>query len=1111
MKNREFKLTNIAVENKTTVYIFLILLIIFGIMQYNATPKEEFPEIVFPYFVIATLHPGTSPLEMENLVTRPIEKHLKGIDGVKEIGSKSIQDFSSIFIEFEIDADETQAYLDVKQAVDDARTELPSDLFQEPEIRQIEFSERPILYINLSGDLGLIKLKLLAEDLQEEIEGLEEILRADIVGALDREIQVNVDLYKMQAAGFTFGTLQNAIAAENLTISGGQIDKDSTKRNLRIVGEFEKVEEIANILLAEGVYVKDIAEVRDSHADRESYSRLNSQDVVTLNVIKRGGKNLIYAVDKINVILEEFKRTAPQNLIVSLSGDSSEKTKNGVSDLMNTIILGFIVVVFVLMFFMGETNALFVGVAIPLSMVIAFIFVPLVGFTLNRVVLMSFLLVLGIVVDNAIVVVENIYRHFTTTENLPILPATKKAVGEVALPVFTGTLTTIAPFFPLIFTPGLAGKFMSYLPITIIIALTASMFVAYVMNPVFAISFMKYRNLAEESPKPKKLGKKNIVITFGAVGAAVLFYATGAMFLGNLLAFCVIIYYLAKYVLRFLVQQFQCCALPVMMDLYRKTLAFFLKGRRPYAVIFSIVLLLIMSIMMLRVKTPRIVFMPRGEPNSLDIFISMPEGTHINVTNQVARRVEEKVYELIGRDNPDVESVVTNVAANAGSERFQRFTEDKLAKVTINFVEYKLREGSKSTQDIMNDLRTELKGIPGAEIRIDRETMGPPAGMPINIEISGDDIEELIAISESLETFIKSQKIKGIEELKSSIEASKPEIILSVNRIKANQLGISTAQIGMALRTAIYGSEVSKFREGEDEYPIQVRLAKRFRTDIDVLLSQTIEVRPNSGGPPARIPLSAIAEVSYSSSYGSITRIDNQRVITLSSNVIAGYNANEIIRQIKRALPKFEIKQGYDIGFTGEQDTQQEVGSYFVKALFIAIGLIFIILVAQFNSLSKPLIIIVQIFFSLTGVLLGFSLFGIDISVLMTGMGIIAVAGIVVKNGIIIIDYTDKLIASGMEKMEAIIQAGATRLTPVLLTALSTILGLLPLAIGVNFNFQTLFTDFDPQFYIGGDNAAFWNPLAWTIIFGLAFATILTLIVIPAMYALIFARKKRKS
>jgi len=1108
MKNREFILTNAAAENKTTVYIFLVLLTIFGILQYDATPKEEFPEIVFPFFVIATVHPGTSPAEMENLVTRPIEKHLKGIDGVEEINSKSIQDFSSIFIEFEIDADETQAYLDVKQAVDDARTELPSDLFQEPEITQIEFSERPILYINLSGELGLVKLKLLAEDLQEEIEGLEEILRADIVGALDREIQVNVDLYKMQAAGFSFATLQNAIAAENLTISGGQIDKDNMKRNLRIVGEFTDVEEIANILLAEGVYVKDIADVVDSHADRESYSRLNSQDVITLNIIKRGGKNLIYAVDKINGILEEFKERAPQNLVITLSGDSSEKTKNSISDLMNTIILGFVVVVFVLMFFMGETNAIFVGVAIPLSMVIAFIFIPLVGFTLNRVVLMAFILVLGIVVDNAIVVVENIYRHFTTTDNLPILPATKKAVGEVVLAVFTGTLTTIAPFFPLIFTPGIPGKFMSFLPITIIIALTASMFVAYVMNPVFAVSFMKYRNLAEDNPRPKKLAKKTLVISLAGLGAALLFYASGIMLLANLLVFFVLIYYLAKYVLRFLVHKFQCCVLPVIMDTYRKTLVFFVKGKRPYAVICSIVLLLISSVILLRVRMPQIVFMPSGEPNSLDIYITMPEGTHIEVTNQVAKRVEEKVYELVGRDNPDIESVVTNVAANAGSELFERFTEDKLAKVTVNFVEYKLRQGSKSTQEILDELRAELKGIPGAEIRIDRERMGPPAGMPINIEISGDDIEELIAISDRLESFIKALDIQGVEELKSSIEVSKPEIILSVDRIKANQLGISTAQIGMALRTAIHGTEVSTFREGEDEYPIQLRLAKRYRTNIDVLLSQTIEVRSNSGGPPARIPLAAIADVSYSSSYGGITRKDNKRVITLSSNVLSGYNANVIIRQIRKDLPKFELKQGYEIMFTGEQDIQAEIGSYFIKALFIAIGLIFTILVAQFNSLSKPLIIIIQIFFSLTGVLLGFSLFGIDISVLMTGMGIIAVAGIVVKNGIIIIDYTDKLISEGMEKMEAVVQAGATRLTPVLLTALSTILGLLPLAIGMNFNFQTLFTELDPQFYLGGDNAAFWNPLAWTIIFGLAFATILTLIVVPAMYTLIFAQKK---
>ncbi len=1111
MKFKEFKLTNLCVENRMTVYIFTVILIIFGIMQYNSIPKEEFPEIVFPYFMISTLHPGTSPSDIENLITRPIEKHLKGINGVKQISSNSIQDFSSIFIEFELSADEMQAYLDVKQAVDDARTDLPTDLFQQPEISRIDLSEIPILFINLSGDLGLVQLKEYAEDLQEDIEALEEITRADISGALDREIQVNVDLYKAQAAGLPFNAIENAIAFENITVSAGQIDKAGLKRNLRIVGEFKDIKEIKNILIKENIYLKDIAEVEDGFKDRESYARLNSQDVVSLSVIKKSGKNLIMAVEKIQLIIDNFAKTAPESLIITLSGDRSKRTRDSVNDLINTIILGFIVVVFILMFFMGETNAVFVGVAIPLSMLIAIIFIPLIDFTLNRVVLMSFILVLGIVVDNSIVVVENIYRHFTTTPDLPILPATKRATGEVALAVFTGTLTTMAPFLPLIFTPGIAGKFMSYLPITIIITLTASMLVAYIINPVFAVSFMKYENLAENNSKKRKLSRKKLFTLMGLSALAVLLYISGHMILGNLIVFGILIYLLTKYVLHFLVEKFQCCVLPVFMNSYRTILRFLLKGRRPYLVLVGIVLLFIFSFILLGMRTPRIVFFPSGDPNNLYVYITMPEGTHIDVTNEVCKFVEEKVTEIIGRDNPDVESVVSNVAVNAGSDIWSRFTQDKQAKVTINFVEYKLRKGPKSTKDYLDELRTELKGIPGAQIRVDREAMGPSTGMPINIEISGDDIEELIMISSRFEEFIKSLGIQGIEEFKSSMEVNKPEIILHIDREKANQLGINTAQIGMMIRTAIYGTEVSKFKEGEDEYPIQVRLDKKYRRDIDVLLSQKLRVSSNDGGPPAEIPLSAVAEVSYVSSYGGITRIDNKRVITLSSNVLTGYNANEIIRQINRSLPRLELPEGYSIAFTGEQNFQREVGNYFVKALFIAMALIFLILVGQFNSLAKPMIIITQIFLSFTGVFLGFSIFGIDISVMMTGMGIIAVAGIVVKNAIIIIDYTDKLMVESEDKMEAVIRGGATRLTPVILTALSTILGLLPLATGVNFNFQTLFTKLDPQFYLGGDNAAFWNPLAWTIIFGLAFATVLTLIVVPAMYTIIFVRRKSKA
>ena len=1105
---KEFGLSNKAIDNRKTVYIFTILITIFGIMQYIIIPKEKFPEIVFPYFMITTIHPGTSPGDVENLITRPIEKELKGINGIKHINSQSLQDVSLIIAEFEVTTDEIQAYLDVKKAVDDSRAELPNDLFQEPEMTQIDVSEIPIMYVNLSGDLGLVKLKEYADDLQDEIEALEEVTRVDIVGALEREIQINVDLYKMKAAGLSFMSIDNAVALENMTISGGLIQTDGMKRNFRIVGEFSRVEQVGNILLKDGIYLKDIAEVLDGFKDRESYARLNQHDVISLSVIKRSGQNLIIAVDKIREVINRFKQRAAENLIITLTSDSSKQTRNSVSDLFNTIILGFVVVVFILMFFMGELDAVFVGIAIPLSMLIAFSVLPMIDFTMNMVVLMAFILVLGIVVDNSIVVVENIYRHYTTTKGLSIDDATKRAVGEVAIPVFTGTLTTIAPFIPLMFMPGIMGKFISFLPMTLIITLSASILAAYFINPVFAVTFMKYEG-DETDESHGKLSFKFWRLAGILLSVVVLFYLIGWITLGNLIAIGLVIYVFLKTIMVRLIDRFQKSILPQLMSVYRKTLAFLLKGKRPYLVVAGTIILLFLAFVLMAVATPKVVFMPSGDPNYIYVYISMPEGTHIAVTDSVTEVVEKRIFDVLGPNNPDVESVVANVAVNAGSGIFDRTNQEKNAKVTVSFVEYKYRQGAKSTLDYLDEIRDRVQGIAGAEIEVARDRMGPPAGKEVNIELRGEDIDVLVDLSEKLKRFIEQQQIQGIEDLRIDMEIHKPEIALYVNRDKANKLGVSTAQIGTAIRTAVYGKEVSKFRDGEDEYPIQLRLSKQYRNDIFQLLSQEINVPGKKGAPASNIPISALADVDLTSSYGGIRRVDNERAITLSSNVLTGYNANEIIQTIKKVLPKFEKPEDYSIKFTGEQESQNEISNYLVKALFIAIALILIILVGQFNSLAKPLIIASQIIFSFIGVLLGFVIFNIDVSVMMTGMGIIAVAGIVVKNAIILIDYIDERLKNSTDPVESIVSAGATRLTPVLLTALSTILGLLPLAIGININFLTLFSELNPQIYFGGDSVAFWNPLAWTIIFGLAFATFLTLIVVPSMYRIIYVRTQK--
>ena len=1105
MKTRNFKITNFAVDNLKTIYFFTVMVIIGGIMAYNSTPKEMTPEVVFPFFSITTIYPGTSPSDMENLVTRPIEKQLKSLKGVKQMSSNSLQDFSMIFVEFETNVDQNESSIEVKEAVDKAKGDLPTNLLDDPMVTQIEFSEFPIVNINLSGDLGLVKLKEYADELQDLIEGIEEVTRVDIIGALDREIQINIDLYKMQAAGISFMQIENSVMMENMTISSGYIRMDGMRRNMRIVGEFSDIQEIANISLKEGVFLKDVAEVVDGYADRESYARLNGDDVITLNVIKKGGANLINAVDKVKDLVKDYESDRSENLMVTITGDNSVWTRNSVKDLFNTIILGFLVVVLVLMFFMGVDNALFVAVAIPLSMLIAFIFIPAIGFTMNMVVLMAFILVLGIVVDNSIVVVENIYRHFMTTPDLPIVPATKLAVGEVAIPVFTGTLTTMAPFVPLLFWPGIVGEFMRYIPATIILTLTASMFVAYVMNPVFAVSFMKYRESKEGAKMP---GFKILIAVGILLAVAAIFYATKIYLIANLITVGVFLFLLTKYLLVPVIIRFQKNIIPVISNLYRKTLQFLLKGKRPYIVLASTILLFIFTFFLMGIRTPKVFFFPAGDPKNIFVYLRMPSGTDIEVTDSVTRKMETMVFEVLGGENPDVESVISNVAIGAGQNLFERSTQSKLGKITISFVEYKYRVGQ-ATSLYVGQLRDHLKGIPGAEIVVDVENMGPPTGKPISIEVTGTEIGELIAITDRIKVLIDSLQIAGIEELKSDMEVSSPELYIEIDREKANKLGLNTAMIGMTMRTALFGKDISKFREGEEEYDIRIRLKEDFRGDLNTLMNMRITAPGGNGsnGGPKEIPLSAVASASFTTSYGGVIRNDNNRMITLSSNVLDGYNANEIVNQLRTEMSAFSLPNGYEIKFAGEQDDQNEAADFLGWALFASIGLIFIILVTQFNSISKPIIILLQVLFSIIGVLLGLIIFNMEISVIMTGMGIIAVAGIVVKNAIILFDYTDLLVEKGMPLREALVEAGRTRLIPVILTAASTVLGLLPLALGMNIDFAGLFTSFDPQIYFGGPNATFWKPLAWSIIFGLTFATFLTLIVVPSMYLMVSRAK----
>jgi multidrug efflux pump len=1109
-KYKEFFATSWAINNKISIYVLLFIISVFGLINYYTIPKEQIPEIVIPMININTIYPGTSPADMENLVTRPLEKNLKSISGVKKITSRSVQDFSAIIVEFNTGIEIKDAKQRVKDAVDKTRKDLPTDpSFIEPSVMEIDLSEIPIQYINLSGDIPLDRLKKYADDMQDRIESLKEITRVEIGGALTREIQIDIDMYKMRAASLTFRDVEQAVSYNNMTVSGGNIDLQQMSRAIRVVGEVTDVDQIKNIVIntSSGALVKlgDIATVRDGFHQPENFARYNGKNVVTLNVIKKSGQNLLDASDKIKAIITDMQKTKlPSNLVVEVTGDQSRNTRNTVNELNNTIILGFLFVTIVLMFFMGLINALFVALSVPLSMAIAFIVLPWIGFTMNMLVMFSFIFALGIVVDDAIVVIENTHRIHKKTK-MDIVHSAKFAAGEVFLPILSGTLTTLAPFFPLAFWPGVVGEFMVFIPVTLIITLFASLIVAYIFNPVFAVDFMKLDD--DEVP----VNKRNVYKTTAVIAlVSIPFYLAGAIGFGNFIMF-VAISFLGHELFGYKVfRRFQNSVLPAIMRRYESSLNWVLKGRRPAYILGGMIMLFVFTMILNNIVKPKVVFFPDNEPNTINTFIKMPVGTQIDVTDSVARLAENRIMGVLGDKNPIVESVVTNVAFLASDNTFDNSSKSSnLAKIAVNFVEYKYRHGQR-TGVYMNEMREALKDIPGAEIVVDKIKMGPPTGKPINIEISGEDLMKLAATADRFKRFVDSLQIGGIEELKSDFATTKPEIIINLDRERANTEGITAAVVGDAIRTGQLGKEVSKYREGEDQYSIMLRFEEYQRKDLEQLLNLTITYRDMNSGLIRQIPLSVVAHLDYVNSYGQINRLNLKRVITLSSNVLDGFNANLINAQLAKALPQFIKASDIDIRQTGEQEDQAESMTFLFKAMILCLFLIMFILITQFNSMSKALIIVSEVVFSLIGVLLGYMLFGMTISIIMTGMGIVALAGIVVRNGILLVEFTDKLKGQGVKTRKAIIQGGLTRITPVVLTATATILGLIPLAIGMNINFATLLRDFNPQLHFGGDNVMFFGPLSWTIIFGLSFATFLTLILIPVMYSVIYTRNLRR-
>jgi multidrug efflux pump len=1127
-KFKQFKPTSWSVDNKTAIYIIAILITVYGLVKFNTMPKEQFPDIVVPTISIATVYAGNSPKDIENLVTRPIEKQLKGISGAKvnKIQSTSQTDYSLIVIEFDTDVKTDLAKQKVKDAIDKAKTDLPNDLTSQPDVQEFAFSEMPIMFVNISGDYDGIKLKEYADKMQDRFEELGEITRAEIVGAPEREIQINVDPYKMTAARVSFTDIENAVSRENRDITGGLIEVGNMKRTLKLRGQFANAMTLQHIVVrssAQGatVYLKDIAEIRDTIKETENFARLDGKNVVTLNIVKRSGENLINAADKIKAVVADMriKDELPKDLKVVFTGDQSKLTKNSFNELVNTIVIGFLLVLIILMFFMGVTNAFFVALSVPLSVFVAFLFLPIADgiigstVTLNFIVLFGLLFGLGIIVDDAIVVIENTHRIYSNGK-IPIVRSAKEAAGEVFIPVLAGTATTLAPFFPLLFWKGLIGKFMIYLPTILILTLAASLIVAFIFNPVFAVSFMKPEGKEFEKPKHKVFTNKWFIV-FAIAG--ILLHLASSPGLANFFLLLAIMMVFNSYVLNSVIHAFQKRVLPALMNSYEKMLRWVLKGTRPVIMFASLFLIFILSVVFLMMRGNKTTFFPSGDPNFIYVYLKLPVGTDVKYTDSVTRMLEKRVYKVLEKEKPGtegsiVESIITNVAVSANNPRDNnRSVQPHLGRIQVSFVEFEKRHGVK-TKPYMDQIREALTGIPGASIEVAQEDGGPPTDPPVNVEISGDNFENISKTATQLLNFLDTNRVNGIENLQADVDLNNPEITINVDREKAMLEGLSTGQIGMEIRTAVFGKEISKLKDGEEEYKIQLRYSDLMRNNIADLMNMRITFMDMNTMRIKSVPISAVATLDYTSTTGAVKRKNVKRTIQLQSNVpdptmVAKVNA-DLQAEINEFKEKARIPADVSIKLSGQSEQELETQKFLGTALLIALGIIFLILVLQFNSMSKPFIVITEIFFSVIGVLLGYAITGMTIATIMMGVGIVGLAGIVIKNGILLIEFTDELRGRGMRTREAAIQAGRIRIIPVLLTAVATILGLLPLAVGFNIDFVSLFQHLEPHIFFGGDSVVFWGPLSWTIIFGLIFAFFLTLMMVPSMY--IIAERLRR-
>jgi len=1034
--------SHIAIRNPVFVFIMVLVISIAGFKAYKSIPREAAPDIQIPLLIVSIPFPGATPEDVESLITNKVEQELKTIKNLKEISSTSSEGVAVLTLEFTSDFDISEARTKVREKMDQIKPDLPADA-EDYQVTEINLSEQPLMILNLAGDMGLLGLTELADEVKEEIEGIPGILEVRRAGGLEKEIRVYVNPDKLNYYKLALNQVSSSISNENTNLPGGTITMGPTKYMIRVPGEFISPEGINEALISAPnqvpVRVKDIARVVFGYKEVTSKSRLDGLESVSLSIVKRSGENLLAIRDEVKSIIQRLEKDYKEDVKFSILSDQGERVQQIVKDLENNIITGFVLVFLVLLLVMGISNALLVAIAIPLSFLVSMIILNVMGFTLNIVVLFSLILSLGLLVDNAIVIVENIYRHRQAGKSR--IEAALLGTKEIAIPVTTSTITTVAAFFPLIFMPGIAGEFISFLPKTLIVTLSSSLFVALIINSVLCSTMMRVKvnkEVTSDFDELKLVDHSKILRVYQRTLRGVL--------------------------------RFRFVTVMVFIFLFIGT--FYWYGTNTF-------------------PRKRVEFFPKTEPSEAIVNITAPMGTTLDISDGYVTSVEG----YIESDMDKLDAVVANVGQRRGSGASSSgSTTTYLSHVVLDFPSW--QNWVEKPSEIIKNLRQKLVKMVGVQVKLVEAQSGPPTGKAFNLEVQGEDFSKMINSVEIIKQKIKD--IPGLVDLTDDFDRSRPELKVIIDRDKASRLGFRARDIASTVRTAFNGKKVSVFRDGTEEYDIWVQLDQSFRKNQSDLASLFIFT---SSGEPVR--LSEIAKVDTGPSYGSIRHVDTERTITISGDAFR-VPGPVLVMKAQQALKDLELPDGVRYKFTGENKGRQETQIFIGQALIIAICLILVVMIAQFNSIALPFIVITSVFMSVMGVLLGLIVHDRPFGIIMTGVGTVALAGIVVNNVIVMLDFVVKLRKQGFARNEAMVLASAVRFRPVLLTAVTTVIGLAPMAMGMDIDFSR-----DSPIVFGSESGSFWKSMALAIMYGLSVATFLTLFMVPTLYSLIEDGRER--